>query len=210
MNMLLPGLALGVAVAAPVGPMALLCLQRTLARGLGAGLATGLGIALADAAYGAVAATGLAAAATIAAAAGVWLRLAGGVVLLWLGWRAWHRPLVTDPDNAPAGRLAGDTVSALLLTLANPTTILSFAAAFAGLGLLIGERGSLAGAAWLVAGVFAGSVGWWLALSGAVTLTRRRLGLAAMRAINRAAAVALAGLGAYAAMFGLVQAFGRL
>ncbi len=196
-------------MAAPVGPMALLCLQRCVARGLGAGLATGLGIALADAAYGAVAATGLGAAA-IVAVTGVWLRLAGGAVLLWIAWRAWRRPLATDPVGAPAGRLAGDTVSALLLTLANPTTILSFAAAFAGLGLLMGERASLGEAAWLVAGVFAGSAGWWLALSGVVALTRRRLGLAAMRLINRTAALALAGLGAYAAVLGLLQAFGRL
>lgn len=206
MDLLLPGLGLGVAVAAPVGPMALLCLQRTLARGLGAGLATGLGIALADATYGAVAATGLGAAAFVAAT-GVWLRLGGGLLLLWIAWRAWRRPLATDAASAPAGRLAGDMASALLLTLANPSTILSFVAAFAGLGLLLGDQGSLAGAAWLVAGVFAGSAGWWLVLTGAVTMTRRRLGLVAMRWINRGAAAALAGLGAYAVVVGLSQAF---
>ncbi len=210
MDLLLPGLVLGVAVAAPVGPMALLCLQRTLARGLGAGLATGLGIALADATYGAVAATGLGAAAAFVAAAGVWLRLGGGMLLLWIAWRAWRRPLDQDPAPAPTGRLAGDVASALLLTLANPATILSFAAAFAGLGLLLGDAGGPAGAAWLVAGVFTGSAVWWLALTGAVSLTRRRLGLGAMLWINRAAAAALAGLGAYAAVLGLLQAFGRL
>ena len=134
---------------------------------------SGLGVATADAAYGAVAAFGLAAIAGLLVGEPVALRLVGAVVLVYLG---------VDTLRAPAGqapavggtRLAGMYVSTLALTLTNPTTILSFAALFASLGL--GEDGrdpSTAPA--LVLGVFLGSALWWLLLTGGIALARQRL-----------------------------------
>src|SRR3954451_5106500 len=79
------GLALGLAVAAPVGPMSLLCMRQTLARGFLAGLASGLGIATADGVYGAIAAFGLVAVTDLLVGQQPWLRLVGGLVMIWLG-----------------------------------------------------------------------------------------------------------------------------
>ncbi len=200
-DLFLRGLAIGVAVAAPVGPIGLLCINRTLTAGFAAGLATGLGAATADAAYGAVAAFGLAALAGAVSAAGDGLRLAGGLFLLYLGVRAFRKAPPAAAAQAGATGLVGGYLSSVVLTLVNPTTILSFAAIFAGLGLA--ETGGFAGAAALVAGVFLGSAAWWLFLSAAGATARRRLPSTAFAWINRFSGLIFAGFGLWA-LAGLV------
>ncbi len=200
-DMFLRGLAIGVAVAAPVGPIGLLCINRTLTAGFAAGLATGLGAATADAAYGAVAAFGLAALGGAVSAAGDGLRLAGGLFLLYLGVRAFRKVAPARAAQAGATGLVGGYLTSVVRTLVNPATILSFAAIFAGLGLA--ETGGFANAAALVAGVFLGSAAWWLFLSAAGAIARRRLPPAALRWINRLSGVIFAGFGLWA-LAGLV------
>ena len=200
-DLFLRGLAIGVAVAAPVGPIGLLCINRTLTAGFAAGFATGLGAATADAAYGAVAAFGLAALGGAVSAAGDGLRLAGGLFLLYLGVRAFRKVAPARAAQAGATGLVGGYLTSVVLTLVNPATILSFAAIFAGLGLA--ETGGFANAAALVAGVFLGSAAWWLFLSAAGAIARRRLPPAALRWINRLSGVIFAGFGLWA-LAGLV------
>ena len=166
-------LILGLAIAAPLGPIGALCINRTLERGFWAGVAGGLGTALADAAYAALAAAGFAVFAGILAAVATPLGLFGGLFMIWLGWRSLSAgPAVAA---APVGTrdLVHTTAATFLLTIANPMTVLSFAAIFAGLGLA--QAGEGAGAAIVVAGVFLGSLGWWFVLSGGVALVRTRL-----------------------------------
>lgn len=185
-DVFLRGLAIGLAIAAPVGPIGVLCIRRTLAEGRLAGLATGLGAATADMAYGAVAAFGLTAVSAFLVSQQDWLRLVGGAFLCILGVRtflATPSPLPVAGDRS-SRTLAGDYASTFLLTITNPLTILSFAALFAGLGLGSGYN-DLASALLLVAGVFCGSALWWLLLSGAVSLLRRRITPAALRWVNR-------------------------
>jgi threonine/homoserine/homoserine lactone efflux protein len=187
------GLALGLAVAAPVGPMSLLCIRRTLAGGFAAGLLSGLGVATADALYGAVAAFGLAALTGLLVGQQAALRLAGAVVLVYLGVDT----LRARPAPAPAvggTRLAGLYVSTLALTLTNPTTILSFAALFASLGPGGDDRDASTAPA-MVLGVFLGSALWWLILTGGIALARRRLTTRLLRSINTLAGLALLVLG---------------
>ena len=179
------GFALGLAIAAPVGPIGLLCIRRTLVDGPAMGFATGLGAATADAAYGAVAGFGLAAVADAMMAGQGWLAGAGGLALLWLGWRtATAAPAMRAADAGGARSLLLAWGTTTLLTLANPATILSFAAAFAALGL--GEwAGDGTAALVLVFGVFLGSGAWWLGLSLTVSRLRTRIGPAAIAWINR-------------------------
>jgi putative LysE/RhtB family amino acid efflux pump len=190
--------ALGLAVAAPLGPIGLLCVNRTLARGFWAGLAGGLGTALADAVYGGLAAAGFAAFQAGLALIEAPLKLAGGAFLLWLGWRSFAPRGEASPAAAQigAGDLAGAVAATFALTIANPATILSFAAMFAGLGLAADT--DVAGAALVVGGVFAGSLAWWTLLAGGVSLARKRLpeGFAAWTA--RASGMVLIGFGLYA------------
>ncbi len=135
----LRGLTLGLAIAAPVGPVGVLCIRRTLAEGRLAGLVSGLGAATADACYGLVAAFGL----TFVSSRLIdWqdaIRLVGGLFLLYLGARTLAAPVADQPaaglavQPAQRGLLANYT-STLVVTLTNPMTILAFAAVFAGLG----------------------------------------------------------------------------
>jgi threonine/homoserine/homoserine lactone efflux protein len=168
------GLAIGFSIAAPVGPIGILCIRRTLAQGQLCGFLTGLGAATADAFYGLLAALGLASLSGLLASGAVSnaLRLGGGLFLLWLAWTtARPKPAGSNGETAAtrqARGLFGAYATALLLTLTNPMTIMSFAGIFAGLGLSV-SQGSL-GASAMVAGVFAGSCLWWLLLSGGTSL----------------------------------------
>jgi threonine/homoserine/homoserine lactone efflux protein len=196
-SLLLRGLAMGFAIAAPVGPIGVLCIRRTLAQGRAAGLLSGLGAATADAFYSSVAAFGLTAISGLLVAQRTWLGLLGGIFLCYLGARTFLAAPAREPARTPPGGLAGAYASTLALTLANPLTILSFAAVFAGMGLGAGA-GSFGNAALLVLGVFLGSAVWWLALSTGVSLLRGGLGVAGLRWVNRLSGAVIAAFGAAA------------
>ncbi|MEO7911131.1 MAG: LysE family translocator [Roseiflexaceae bacterium] len=183
-SLLLKGLLIGFSIAAPVGPIGVLCIRRTLAQGRAVGLVSGLGAATADALYGSIAGFGLTFISGLLISQQSWLKLLGGAFLCYLGIRT----LLAQPDEraaSAAGRgLAGVYTSTFFLTLTNPTTILSFVAVFAGLGLA-SMGGDYATAALLVLGVFVGSALWWLLLSGGVGLFRARFDTRVMRWVNR-------------------------
>ena len=196
MDEFLKGFLLGFAIAAPVGPIGLLCIRRTLADGMSAGLATGLGAATADAVYGAIAALGLTALSSFLVDQSAWLRLVGGLFLVYLGVVTFRSRPVVGAASEPmrVAGLAGAYGSTFVLTLTNPATILSFGVAFAGLGL-VGQNTSGAAAGLMVLGVFFGSSCWWLLLSGGVGLLRSRVSSQALAWVNRASGVLLAGFG---------------
>jgi threonine/homoserine/homoserine lactone efflux protein len=196
----LKGIAFGFLLAATVGPMWVLCLRRTLAAGTLVGLASGMGIAVADGIYGAVAAFGLTAVSSFLLGQGFWIGLAGAAFLLWLGAKTLlAQPAPIESGNGAAdasGRdLAAAFLSTLGLTLANPPTILAFAAIFAGLGLA--SNADYAAAAVIVAGVFLGSAAWWLILAAGAGRLRTHVGPGLMRAINRVSGCTILGFAAW-------------
>jgi len=169
-------LIIGLSIAAPVGPIGLLCIRRTLANGRRAGLMTGLGAAFADGAYGAVAAFGLSAVSAFLIDQQNFLKLGGGLFLLYLGQgilRSKPAERAAAPDRSDSGANRGDLgllFSTFLLTLTNPMTILSFIAIFSGLGLAGGVTShGIAAPLLTVAGVFTGSALWWLMLTFALS-----------------------------------------
>jgi threonine/homoserine/homoserine lactone efflux protein len=189
----LQGLLLGFSIAAPVGPIGLLCIQRTLARGRLHGFVSGLGAASADSLYGIVAALGLTAMRSFLLGWQFWLQLGGGVFLVCLGGRTLlARPATSARGPADDRGLGAAYLSILLLTLANPATVLAFFAVFAGLG--ISPAGTPA-AILLVAGVFLGSAAWWLVLSLIAGLLRRHLTDGRMRLVNIIAGSSILALG---------------
>jgi threonine/homoserine/homoserine lactone efflux protein len=196
LTFLVKGLLIGVSIAAPVGPIGLLCIRRSLEQGRRAGLATGLGAATADAAYGCVAGFGLTAISGFLLAHVLWLRMGGGVALCYLGARTFLSAPARQAAQLRAGGLRSAYFSTLALTLANPMTIVSFVAVFAGFGLT--STPSYTAAATLVAGVFVGSAIWWLFLSAGVASMRGRLSGEWMRSINRASGAAIVAFGLYA------------
>lgn len=193
----LKGLLLGLSIAAPVGPIGVLCIRRTLANGRVYGLVSGLGAATADAAYGAVAAFGLTAITTALVNQQFWLALGGGLFLCVLGLKTMGAQPAEHAATESGRGLIGAYASTLILTLTNPLTILSFLAVFAGLGL--GQTsGDYVAAGWLVLGVLGGSALWWVLLSAGVSLLRSRFDTRAMRWVNRASGFVILGFGVVA------------
>lgn len=188
------GLLLGLAIAAPVGAIGVLCIQRTLLSGRIVGFVSGLGAATADALYGCVAALGLGVVADFLTSRQQWLQVVGGFFLLYLAVKSWRAPVVmgvSRPEQTPRSLLS-NYLSTFFLTLANPATILSFALIFASTDVVAGTAGNRWGGLLLVAGVFCGSGLWWFLLSGGVSLVRGRLTPAGLQWVNRAAGLLIA------------------
>ncbi len=177
---LISAFGIGISVAAPVGPIGVLVVQRVIARGRLAGLLTGLGVATADGFYAIIAAFGLSALSTFLISIQTPVRLIGGLFLLYLGIKTLlARPAETAAVTGGSG--ASDYLSALALTITNPMTILMFAGIFAGAGLSAQPEC----APLVVLGVFGGSIAWWLFLTTLVSLLRGRFNAAWMLWVNR-------------------------
>jgi len=201
---LLRGILIGFSIAAPVGPIGVLCIRRTLAEGRATGFVSGLGAATADAIYGCIAGFGLTLVTRFLIDQQVWLRLFGGAFLCYLGVKTVLSRPARQAASAKGSGLAGAYGSTFLLTLTNPMTILSFAAVFAGLGLVSAE-GSYASAGILVLGVFTGSALWWLTLSGGVSLLRSKFDARRLEWVNRISGIIITGFGVVALLSLMVR-----
>jgi threonine/homoserine/homoserine lactone efflux protein len=182
-------LLIGLSIAAPVGPIGLLTIQRTLQFGSAAGLATGLGAAAADAVYGAVGAYGVTTLIQALTAARLPLAIGGGVFLLWMAWSIWRAPVARQAAQVSGGSaLTRCFAGTFVLTLSNPATILSFIAVF---GAMAG-RTAVTSPAVMVGGVLLGSALWWLLLSTVVGRLRERFDAHWRRRVNLVSALVLA------------------
>ena len=192
------GLIIGLSIAATVGPMSILCIQRTLNRGQLYGLVSGLGIATADGVYGSIAAFGLTLITNFLINEQIWIRLIGGLFLMYLGIKT----ILSKPPekaavlNAKTNSYLGAYTSTFLLTLTNPLTILSFAAIFAGIGVGSASKSFFSAIA-VVLGVFSGSTLWWIILTSGISLLRKKMNSYWLLWINRIS-------GAIITLFGLV------
>lgn len=199
---LIKGMVIGFSIAAPVGPIGLLCIRRSLNHGILSGLLTGLGAATADACYGCIAGFGLTFISSLLINQKVWLQLIGGLFLCYLGVATFTKKHSETQDVRKARGYVMAYVSAFFLTLTNPMTILSFAAIFAGLGIAMASNGYMSSSI-LVLGVFTGSTLWWVLLTGGVDRLKKRLSPTIHQWINRLSGAVLLvfGLGALLQLF---------
>ncbi|OXS63732.1 threonine/homoserine/homoserine lactone efflux protein [Bacillus sp. V-88] len=181
---------IGVAIAAPVGPVGIVCIQRTLAYGRRTGFLSGLGAATADALYGLIAVVGLTVVSGFLMAHQFLIQVWGGVFLLLLGWKTF----TSQPPALSAG--IPDTpssvkgfLSVFLLTLTNPLTILAFIAIF-GVFRVGGPENFLTSLT-VVSGVFSGSALWWGILAFVGGWISSRIGPDSLKLINRTAGIVL-------------------
>ena len=183
-SLFIKGFIIGFSIAAPVGPIGILCIQRTLSGGNLQGLVSGLGAATADALYGFIAAFGLTFISNFLVDQSIWFRLIGGLFLCYLGIRTFLR----KPQEQTVSVANSTNLSAygttFFLTLTNPMTILFFVGIFAGLGI-VSESIHYASAGLMVIGVFAGSAAWWLLLSGATGLFRSKISEGKLALVNK-------------------------
>lgn len=202
MTFFLQGMAMGFAIAAPVGPIALLCIQRTFSYGLFSGLATGLGASFVDALYGLIAAVGLTTIMALLQAHKAGIQVVGGLLLVLLAVRI----LTKLPSSSSltiekldhrhsVKELLGDFFSTVILMITNPVAILLFLAIFSGLNIGDGAEESKRAVFFLVAGVFAGSMLWWCFLIGVISVFRERMSSKLLRWANIISGASIAGFG---------------
>lgn len=197
MTLFFRGVVLGVAIAAPVGPIGLLCIRRSLSYGVLAGLLSGLGAATADGIYGAIAAFGLAVVSNFLEDQARWLGIIGGLFLCYLGITTFlSKPAEKAAEISKTG-LLGAYLSTLGLTLTNPATIFSFMLLFAGFAPSDLGYGQ---AVVMVMGVFLGSALWWLLLSSGVSRLRHWLTSERLVWVNRGFGGLIIGFGLVALM----------
>lgn len=177
------GLIIGFSIAAPVGPIAALCIRRTLVNGKLSGFLSGLGAATADSFYGAIAAFGLTAITSFLLGYQFWIRFVGGIFLLYLGIKIILTKAADLNKEKVHNSLASDFLSTVFLTLTNPMTILAFMAVFAGIGLSA-SNGNFSSATLMVLGVFSGSSLWWLVLSFITVLLGQKMNILSFRIVN--------------------------
>lgn len=185
-NLFIKGLIIGFAIAAPVGPIGLLCIHRSLANGFKMGLMTGLGAALADGVYGCVAAFGLTAVSSLLISHQLWIRGLGGLFLIYFGVKLFFTKSSDQSQNKNSKTSSIHAcATTFFLTLTNPMTILSFVAIFAGLGIGT-EHPNFIHAAMMVMGVVLGSALWWVILSSTVAFfLHKRINTKSLKIINQ-------------------------
>lgn len=171
----LRGPAIGFAIAAPIGPVGILCIRRALAHGRAAGIAAALGAAFADCFFGAVVGLGIGSIHEWVQQYQTPLRLIGGVFLLVLGAKLCKDAgqLVETNGEAP-GNWLKDAVTSFAITITNPGTILGVIGVFAALGP-VERTGDMMSSALLVGGIFLGSLLWWTILSSIAAAVRGRV-----------------------------------
>ena len=192
----LKGLGIGVAIAAPVGPVGVLCLRRSLAQGWLVGMVSGLGAAAADTLYGAVAALGVSWISQLLLGHLSWLGFFGGGFICFLGLKTFFATPADQQVRLGVSDIVHAWISTFFITLTNPLTIIAFVTIFAGLGLgrVTGESGLLTSL--LVMGVFAGSVLWWAVLATLAGFVRKGVNLKILVWINRGTGMLLVLMGA--------------
>ncbi len=196
--LVLKGFVIGFAVAAPVGPVGLLCIRRSIADGRLVGFVTGLGAAVADALMAIVAAFGISTILNFLMGHKNTFQLLGGIILLIMGWAAMRARPPANTGGAPlhAPNLAGAFFSTIALTLANPVTIFSLLGIFTAFGVSLRTEGWLE-PSWLVVGVFLGSAAWWLVLSYFANWFGKKLNTKLLHSINLGTGILLILFGVY-------------
>jgi len=193
MNLIIKAIIIGFSIAAPVGPMAILCINRTLNTGFLIGIITGLGIATADAVYGCIVGFGLTAVSNYLITHKTIIHIIGGLILCYLGIKI----LFSKPQSKVAEpKISGNYLSAFFSTLMNPMTIIAYIAVLSGIGIGITNPDVLHAIA-VVLGIFVGSSIWWLILSTAVTVARRKTNPTVTRGINILSGLIILGFGVW-------------
>lgn len=205
LTLFIKGLVIGLSLAVPVGPIALLCIRRTLTRGGLSGFASGLGAATADSVFACIAGFGLTFISNWLFSHELLIRIVGGILLCYVGAKIFFSVPVEKQSAGERQDFFGDYVSTFLLTITNPLTILSFIAAFAVVGMG-GTQGGFLLTAILVIGVFLGSTLWWMILSSLVHIFHGMLSLRGLQRVNRISGTLIAGFG-LAVLFSVVVRF---
>jgi threonine/homoserine/homoserine lactone efflux protein len=211
--LILAGVAMGLIAAVPIGPVNIICIRRSFTFGPLNGFVSGLGAALGDGVFAAITFFGLTAIAQLIQSYDPVIEVVGGALLVWFGVHALRAPIparVDDADKSDSGAstLFRAIASTFVLTITNPATLIAFASMFASFRGLVGGADSFVDAEFVVAGVVAGSAGWWLVLTTLIGLFHTRITDRMVRIINRASGALVASFGLAVLIHVVMKVFG--
>ncbi|HWF63287.1 MAG TPA: LysE family translocator [Rhizomicrobium sp.] len=211
--LILAGVAMGLIAAVPIGPVNIICIRRSFTFGPLNGFVSGLGAALGDGVFAAITFFGLTAIAQLIQSYDPVIEVVGGALLVWFGVHALRAPIparVDDADKSDSGAstLFRAIASTFVLTITNPATLIAFASMFASFRGLVGGADSFVDAEFVVAGVVAGSAGWWLVLTTLIGLFHTRITDRTVRIINRASGALVASFGLAVLIHVVMKVFG--
>ncbi len=200
------GAGLGILIAAPVGPIVFLCIRRTLQYGLFQGISTGLGAAIADTIYGGIAIIGVATVLQFLTEYENYIRIFGGIILLFLGYKSLRSKITEVRDPSQNHKTISNFFTALLLTLANPATLIILIGIFTTIEL--GDDESIPTLIYTIVGIFLGATLWWLMVSWGISTLKKKITLASVVKINRFASIIIVGFGIYSFISGIDHLLG--
>ncbi len=184
------GIVIGLIMAAPVGPVNIICIRRSITKGPLNGYIVGQGAAIADALFGAVAAFGLTGLTQVINNYNGLVQIVGAIALTIIGIKLWmSHPHVDDVEDTFQDRIKA-AIGTFFLTMTNPLTVLGFIAIFVGLGL--GDMGdSFTNASLISLGILIGSSLWWGVISYGSARLFRSLSDHHLENINKVSAIIL-------------------
>jgi threonine/homoserine/homoserine lactone efflux protein len=191
LDLLFKGIILGLSVSIPIGPIGLLCIDRTINKHFWSGLFSGVGAATADTLYGLIAAFGISFISNLLISEEFYIQLFGGILLIIIGLRSFRlKPRKTRSYEVSPKHYLKDFFSAFILTITNPGTIIFFMAVFSGFGF-VRSTGDFAYTGTLICGIFIGSVLWWLTLSGSAYLLKPKINDKFLTGLNHLSSTAI-------------------
>lgn len=205
----LKALLVGLTAAIPLGPLGIMCIQRTLSKGRWAGFAVGLGSSVADTFYATIALLSVSYISQFLDRNRIWVMLIGGAIVLGIGLQIALKNPIKDLRRPIAGSLssrrARDLLKGFLMTITNPGALVLMLGLFAFFGLDLGDGSHPEAAGFVLGGIFLGTAAWWFLLSSGISLFRKRFRLRQIIAINRISGILIAVIGLSSLAEGLAQ-----
>jgi threonine/homoserine/homoserine lactone efflux protein len=195
LSFFIQGIVIGLTLAVPIGPISLLCIQRTIADGRLHGVISGLGVSTADSFYAAITVLGLTAISSLIVTYQYLFRSLAGVILVLIGIRVFMLVPAGVSEKSEHETYFKDYLSMVVIAIANPMTLIFFLVILPGFGVIIQESAFLP-ATGFVAGVFFGSAIWWIILCGSIGSVRSRISVKNLGLINRISGVLISCFGA--------------
>ena len=196
LEVFITGVVIGISASIPLGPIGVLCIQRTLSKNQRAGFLSGLGAMMADTIFASVAFFSLAIVVSFIEHHMTIIKGVGGACIIAVGINILTKNPVTQIHRNRAGisNLWQDFISAFVLTVANPAFLLVFIAMFAAFG--VGSSEGVVDGLITILGVAAGCATWWFVLTFVINLFRKKFRPRHMLWINRIAGTLIIVLGA--------------
>lgn len=208
LQLFIRAILIGLGASIPLGPLGIVCIQRTLSKGRMSGFSVGLGSSLGDTICATIAIFALSFVSAFLERNRLWVMLIGGIVVFAIGLQiAIKNPIkgMTHDNNVKASRYIQDALSGFIMTITNPGALVLMVGLFAFFGLEITAEYKAYSVAVVLAGIFLGTSGWWFILSATISVFRKRFRLRQLIAINRISGIIIAAIGLFSLAEGLFQ-----